>query len=108
MPGKPPRPLNSVSDSPPSGEDRFPSNAELLHELRLHGARPPKRELPRVSRRTRDFLLVAGVGSAAVGFVIFRLMASSDPMLTMRLALTVTALLCALLWFIFYGVMSRY
>jgi hypothetical protein len=35
--------------------DRMPSNAELLHELRLHGAKPPPRkEHTGMSRRTRD------------------------------------------------------
>jgi hypothetical protein len=87
----------------------MPTNAELLHELRLHGAKPPPpRELPAVSRRTRDFLLVAGVGSAAIVVLAFKLMSDSDAAVVARLAFTGVALLCGLLWFIFYGVMSRY
>ena len=89
--------------------DRFPSNAELLHELRLHGAKPPPpREIPAMSRRTRDFLLVAGLGSTGIVFASFRVLTGSDTLVILRLALTGVALLCGLLWFIFYGIMSRY
>jgi hypothetical protein len=35
-------------------------------------------------------------------------MSGSDPAVVARLAFTGVALLCGLLWFIFYGVMSRY
>ena len=89
--------------------DRMPSNAELLHELRLHGAKPPpRREQTGMSRRTRDYLLVAGVGSAAIVIAAFKLMSGSDAAVVARLAFTGVALLCGLLWFIFYGVMGRY
>lgn len=89
--------------------DRFPSNAELLHELRLHGAKPPPpREIPTMSRRTRDFLLLSGIGSAVIVGLAFRVLGSGDAAVTLRLAFTGVALLCGLLWFIFYGVMSRY
>ncbi len=87
----------------------MPTNAELLHELRLHGRKAPRSaEPPRVSRRTRDFLLLAGVGSAGIVVASFRVLTDSDPLVVVRLALTGIALLCGLLWFIFYGVMSRY
>lgn len=105
------RPLQPPEDKPPRPASRegFPTNEELLHELRLHGAKPPPpREIPTVSRRTRDFLLLAGVGSAAILGLSFRLMSGSDVEVILRLALTGIALLCGLLWFIFYGVMSRY
>jgi hypothetical protein len=61
-----------------------------------------------VSRRTRDYLLIAGIGSAAIGFGIFRLLGASDPSNAAKLAFTAIAVFCGLLWFIFYGVMSRY
>ena len=87
----------------------MPTNEELLHELRKHGAPPPPpRELPAVSRRTRDYLLVASLGSAVIGFVAFRLVGGSDPAVAARLALTGVVLFSGLLWFIFFGVMSRY
>lgn len=87
----------------------MPTNEELLHELRLHGAKPkPRPEPPGVSRRTRDFLLLAGIGSAIIVGVAFRMLGGSDVAVVVRLALTGVALLCGLLWFIFYGVMSRY
>ncbi len=93
----------------PADPDRIPSNAELLHELRLHGAKPPPRkELPAVSRRTRDFLLLAGIGSALIVIVLSKAMSGSDAAVVARLAFTGIALLCGLLGFIFYGVMSRY
>ena len=90
-------------------EDRIPSNAELLHELRKHGAPPPPpAPLPAVSRRTRDYLLLASIGCAVIGFVAFRLVGGSDPTVALRLALTGAGFFCGLLWFVFYGVMSRY
>jgi hypothetical protein len=97
-------------DPEPAGEsDRMPTNAELLHELRLHGAPPRVRdEPPGVSRRTRDFFLLAGLGSGGIVVACFRVLGDSDPAVTWRLALTGVVLLCGLLWFIFYGVMSRY
>lgn len=93
----------------PHAADRLPTNAELLHELRLHGAKPkPRREPSLVSRRTRDYLLLAGIGSAGIVFACVWLLSDSDPAVIARLALTGVLLLCGLLWFIFYGVMSRY
>lgn len=87
----------------------YPSDEELLHELRLHGAKPPPpREIPTVSRRTRDYLLIAGVGSVAIGIAVFRVVGDSAPGNALKLALTGIAVFCGLLWFIFYGVMSRY
>jgi hypothetical protein len=102
-PNKKPR-----ADAAPRGDDRMPTNAELLHELRQHGAKPPPRPLPGVSRRTRDFLLIAGVGSAGIAFVCFRLLQGSDPAAALKLAATGIIVFCGLLWFIFYGVMNRY
>ncbi len=104
------RPSKPKAPAPDAGAaDRMPTPAELLHELRLHGAKPaPPRELPAVSRRTRDYLLLAGTGSAAIILAAFRLLDGSDTLVILRLALTGAALLCGLLWFIFYGVMSRY
>lgn len=93
----------------PHEADRMPTNAELLHELRLHGAKPkPRVEPTGVSRRTRDFLLLAGIGSAGIVFACFRVLSDSDSAVVLQLALTGVALLCGMLWFIFYGVMSRY
>jgi len=103
MPGDP-----SLSRKPDSDPDRMPTNAELLHELRKHGAKPPPRPASTTSRRTRDFLLVAGIGSAVIAGVCFKLLDGSGPATVLRLALTGVALFCGLLWFIFYGVMSRY
>ncbi len=106
-------PCNPASKAPgssrPDDPDRMPTNAELLHELRFHGAKPrPPREIPPMSRRTRDYLLVAGLGSVAIVIACFKLMGGSDAAVVARLAFTGVALLCGLLWFIFYGVMSRY
>jgi len=90
-------------------KDGFPSNADLLHELRKHGAKPPPpREIPVVSRRTRDYLLIAGIGSAVIGIAAFRVIGDAAPGNALKLALTGIAVFCGLLWFIFYGVMSRY
>ncbi len=87
----------------------MPSNAELLHELRFHGAkRSPPREIPTLSRRTRDFLLIAGTGSAVIGFGVYQVLGDGEPGNAVKLALTGIAVFCGLLWFIFYGVMSRY
>ena len=92
-----------------SGRDQFPSDAELLYELRKHGAKPaPPRELPIISRRTRDFLLTAGFGSLVIGFATFRLVGASDPTNALKMAATGIAVFCGLVWFIFFGVMSRY
>lgn len=87
----------------------MPTHAELLHELRKHGAPPPPpRELPAISRRTRDFLLIASVGSAVIGFAAFRLTAGADAAVALRLALTGIAVFGGLLAFIFFAVMGRY
>lgn len=89
--------------------DGFPSNEELLHELRLHGAKPPPpQEPPRVSRRTRDYLLIAGIGSVVIGFGVFRVLGGAESANALKLTLTGIAVFCGLLWFIFYGVMNRY
>jgi hypothetical protein len=105
-----PSPNSKLRQPEPSraDSDRFPSNAELLHELRKHGAKPPRRETPTVGRRTRDYLLTAGIGSLVIGLGTFRLLGASDPGNALKLALTGIAVFCGLLWFIFYGVMSRY
>ncbi|MBI5771565.1 MAG: hypothetical protein HZA93_27575 [Verrucomicrobia bacterium] len=93
----------------PIGDDRMPTNAELLYELRKHGAKPPPPVAVRTtSRRTRDFLLLAGLGSVAILVVSFRVLSASDTATVLRLAFTGIALLVGLLWFVFYGVMSRY
>lgn len=93
----------------PDSADRMPTNAELLYELRRHGVKPPpRRELPGLSRRTRDYLLVAGLGSAVIFLASFKLLPDSDTLVILRLALTGAGLFCGMLWFIFYGVMSRY
>ena len=89
--------------------DRFPTNEELLHELRRHGAKPPPpREIPVWSRRTRDYLLIAGIGSAVLVGLAFRVLGTADVAVTLKLAMTGVALWSGLAWFIFYGVMSRY
>lgn len=87
----------------------MPTHAELLHELRKHGAKPPPpRPLPAVSRRTRDFLLLSSVGSAAIAFAAFRMVGGADATAALKLAVTGIGVLVALLSFIFFGVMSRY
>ena len=94
---------------PRGGRDGFPSNAELLHELRLHGAKPPPRPEPgRFSRRTRDFLLVTGVGGAAIVVATWQLLGGGDVGVWVRLTLTATGLFAGLMAFIFFGVMGRY
>lgn len=101
---KPPESKPAAADP-----DRMPTNAELLHELRRHGAKPPPRAEPRTfSRRTRDFLLLAALGSVAITVVCFRVLSTSETATVLRLAFTGIALLIGLLWFVFYGVMSRY
>ena len=91
------------------GEDRFPTKEELLHELRFHGAKPPPpRAIPVVGRRTRDYLLLAGIGSLLITVLSFRVLSGSEASVVWRLVLTGVASWCGLLWFIFYGVMSRY
>ena len=98
-----------ATDASNRRRDGFPTNQELLHELRLHGAKPPPRPDPATfSRRTRDYLLIAGVGSVAIGGGVFRLLGNSEPGNALKLALTGIAVFCGLLWFIFYGVMNRY
>ena len=105
MAEKSPRP----SKSPAAGGDRMPTNEELLHELRKHGAKPPPREEPpRVSRRTRDFLLLAGVGSAAITALCFKVLNDSELPKILRLVVTGVGVFCGMLAFVFYGVMSRY
>ena len=93
----------------PGDPDRIPSNAELLHELRKHGAKPPTREEPGTfSRRTRDFLLLAGLGTIGITLVCFRVLSGSETATVLRLVFTVVGVFVGLLWFVFYGVMSRY
>jgi hypothetical protein len=94
------RPDRTNSNSKPpvtANRDRFPSNEELLRDLSPYGAKPqPPQEIPRVSRRTRDYLLVAGTGSAAIGFAVFRIVGHGTPGNAMTLALTCTAVFCGL------------
>jgi hypothetical protein len=93
----------------PANPDRIPSNAELLYELRKHGAKaPPRIEPSTFSRRTRDFLLLAGTGVVGITVVCFRVLSDSETATVLRLASTGIALYVGLLWFVFYGVMSRY
>lgn len=107
-----PPPDPEKSKPPTSGRrsrEGYPTNQELLHELRLHGAKPPPpRQIPAVSRRTRDYLLIAGIGSAAIGGGVLRVLGDAEPANAFKLALTGIALFCGLLAFVFYGVMSRY
>ena len=89
--------------------DGYPSDEELLHELRLHGAKPrPAPPVPTISRRTRDYLLITSVGSISIGIGVFRVLGDGDSGNALKLALTGIAVFCGLLWFVFYGVMSRY
>ena len=93
----------------PGAEDRMPTKAELLHELRLHGAKPlPPHEIPAMSRRTRDYLLLVGIGSSLICFAIFKVMPDSERATVGRLALTAVGAYAGLLWYIFYAVMGRY
>jgi hypothetical protein len=105
---RPDPPKSQSTDSARRQQDQFPSNEALLHELRRHGAKPPPREVPAVSRRTRDFLLLASVGSVVIGGGVFYLLGDGNPGNALKLALTGIAVFCGLCWFIFYGVMSRY
>ena len=93
----------------PGHEDRFPTNAELLADLSNPQAKRRKpAELSRFSRRTRDYLLVATLGSVAIVLVIAKVVNASDAGTTVRLCFTAVSLYCALLGYVFYGVMSRY
>jgi hypothetical protein len=97
------------SASARAARDGIPSHEQLLHELRLHGAKPPPLPEPRaVSRRTRDFLLVAGIGSALIGLGVFRVLGGADSGNAVKLAITGIAVFCGLMAFVFYSVMSRY
>ena len=97
------------ADSTRQRRDGFPSNEELLNELRLHGAKPqPLPNSPLISRRTRDFLLCTGFGSIVIGVSVFRLLGSADSGNAMKLATTCIAAFLGLMWFVFYGVMNRY
>jgi hypothetical protein len=105
----PRRPKPNPAEPAENKPEAFPSNEALLHELRKHGAPPPPpRELPAISRRTRDYLLLSGIASAGILIAAYKLSGSADPGNAFRLALTAIAVVCGLLWFIFYGVMSRY
>ena len=89
--------------------DRLPTNQELLHDLRKHGAKPPPpSETRNVSRRTRDFMLLAGVGSTVIGFFLMWLFGDAGVNPAFRIAFTGVATYCGILWYVFYGVMSRY
>lgn len=105
----PKSPRRDGAAKPPGAPDRLPTNEELLHELRKHGAPPPPPvALRAVSRRTRDFLLVAGAGSVAIAGGCFRFLGDSDPGNAFKLALTGVAVCTGLTAFVFYGVMGRY
>src|SRR5688572_18006521 len=92
-----------------SGE-RFPTTAELLGDLTKYGdkRRSEPRDIPAVSRRTRDYLLTAGIGSAVIVAVMVKVIPESSGASVVQLAVTAVGIFCALLWYIFYGVMSRY
>lgn len=100
----------SASDADrPDPEDRMPTKEELLHELRLHGAKPPPpREIPAVSRRTRDYCLLVGIGSALIVVVAIKVMPDADRGTVGKLVMTAVGAYAALLGYIFYGVMGRY
>lgn len=100
------KPSHSRGEPPP---DRMPTNEELLADLSPYGdKRSRPREIPATSRRTRDFLLTAGIGTAVIVFAVVKLVGDSDALTVVKLALTGVGVFCALLWYIFYGVMSRY
>jgi hypothetical protein len=100
---------DSASARSDRSADRFPTKEELLGDLTTYGdKRRARQELPAVSRRTRDFFLTAGIGSAVIVFALARVMPDSSGLTIARLAFTAVGLFCALLWYIFYGVMSRY
>ena len=87
----------------------MPTKAELLHELRLHGAKPlPPHEIPAVSRRTRDFCMLVGIGSTLIFIVAIKVMPDADRETVGKLVMTAVAAYAGLLWYIFYGVMGRY
>lgn len=111
MAEKPSRPSKPKTTAPARAEggDRFPTNEELLKDLWVNGAKAqPPRETPTVSRRTRDFMLLAGIGTAVIFGLAFRVLTGSEVATVLRLALTAAGVWCGMLWFIFYGVMSRY
>jgi hypothetical protein len=106
---RPDRPKSKSTPPPEGNREGFPSNEELLRDLSLHGAKPPPpREIPRMSRRTRDYLLLAGIGSAAIGFGLFRIIGRGVSDDALPIALTSIAVFCGILWFVFYVVMNRY
>jgi hypothetical protein len=106
---RPERSKSQPTPRPPGSREGFPSNEELLRDLSLHGTKPlPPREIPSVSRRTRDYLLVAGIGSAAIGLGVFRVIGHAGVANALTLTLTGIAVFCGLLWFVFYVVMNRY
>ena len=89
--------------------DPMPTSEELLHDLRKHGAKPPPpAETRDFSRRTRDFMLLAGVGSIGIGFFLMWLFGDAGVNPAFRIAFTGVATYCGILWYVFYGVMSRY
>jgi hypothetical protein len=110
MADRPPRSRAASSPGPSQRQDdRYPTKAELLADLTTYGdKRPAPRPVPTVSRRTRDYLLTAGAGNAAIVITLIKLMPDSDGLTIARLAFTAGGLFSALLWYIFYGVMSRY
>lgn len=102
-------PAPEAPPATPDAADRMPTKAELLHELRLHGAKPlPPHYIPAMSRRTRDYLLLVGIGSSLIFFAAIKIMPDTDRATVGRLALTVVGAYAGLLWYIFYGVMGRY
>ncbi len=102
-------PRRDGAAKPPGAADRLPTNEELLHELRKHGAPPPPPvALRAVSRRTRDFLLLAGASSIAIAVLCFQFLGTADPANALKLAATGIAVCTGLMAFVFYGVMGRY
>ena len=85
----------------------YPTDAELLHELRLHGAKPPPRPARSGRRRLRDYFLVTLLGSGAIASGAYQL-AGDAPANALKLAFTGIAVFSALLAFVFFGVMNRY
>lgn len=111
MPPPPRKSSDKSSASTPArpDENRFPTHAELLADLSNPQAKRRKpEEFSRFSRRTRDYLLVAIIGSAAIVLVITKVVGGPEATTAVRLCFTAVALYCALLWYVFYGVMSRY
>eukprot|EP01035_Chromulina_nebulosa_P058673 gene58673-80356_t len=105
----PPRKSSGKPATPaptPADENRFPTHAELLADLSNPQAKRRKpEEFSRFSRRTRDFLLIATIGSIALVLVITKVVGGPSAATTVRLCLTAVGLFCALLWYVFYGVM---